>query len=197
MTDPQKPRRSSTHREKLCRLTRQRQERLEKIADLYLRGKSFRTIAELAGISLAQTQRDVALCKKEWAKTTSLGIQNLASKEFARIDRIEAEAWRGWERSQAKQIERSKEVIDGETGRTTKNLKRSKQPVGDAGFLTIALGCVNQRIRLMDLLKTTVADSDDIIVEAVEVIVQNREEAEQMLTFEQFRDAARTPKKEG
>lgn len=189
MTDPQKPRRDSRHREKLCRLTRARQERLERVADLYLKGKAFRTIGELVGVSLAQVQRDLALCKREWAKATSTTIQTLAGKELARLDRIEAEAWRAWERSQAKQVERSKEVTQSDTGHTTKNLKRSKQGAGDPAFLQIALGCVNQRIRLMELLKTSEGDGDDVVIDAVEVIVRNREEAQAMLEFEEFRNA--------
>ncbi|XZE21809.1 hypothetical protein SH449x_001716 [Pirellulaceae bacterium SH449] len=189
MSDQQKTRRDSRHREKLCRLTRARQERLEKVADLYLRGKSFRTIGELVGVSLAQVQRDLALCKIEWARSTATGIQNLASKEFARLDRIEAEAWRGWERSQAKIVERAREVTKSESGHTTKNLKRSKQGTGDPAFLQIALGCVNQRIRLMDLVKKSDGGSpDDVVIDAVEVIVRNREEAQAMLEFEQFRN---------
>ncbi|MCU0711983.1 MAG: hypothetical protein MUC43_07975 [Pirellula sp.] len=190
MSDEQKPKRNSIHREKLHRCTRQRQERLEKVADYYLKGKSFRTIGELVGISHSQIQRDVSLCKQEWAKATALGIRALANKELAKLDQVEAEAWRAWERSQAKLTETLRERIESTEGSTLKRGKRTKQSPGDPAFLQLALQCINQRLRIFELMRADGGDADDIVVEAVEVIVKNREEAQGMLTYEQFRKMA-------
>ena len=128
MADPRKPTRNAVHREKLCRLTRHRQERLERTADYFLKGNSFRSIAEQTGVSLAQVQRDVALCKREWSKSTSREIQSSVAKELARIDRIETEAWQAWERSQRERDERIEETTESaEHGTTIKKGKRTKK----------------------------------------------------------------------
>ncbi|MFN7874405.1 MAG: hypothetical protein ACK5PB_03750 [Pirellula sp.] len=189
MADPRKPTRNAVHREKLCRLTRHRQERLERTADYFLKGNSFRSIAEQTGVSLAQVQRDVALCKREWSKSTSREIQSSVAKELARIDRIEAEAWQAWERSQREQDERIEETTESdEHGTTIKKGKRTKKSVGEAAMLAIPLKCVEMRLRFFEFVSpSNGGNNDDIVIDAVEVVVNNREEAQQMLEFEKFR----------
>lgn len=197
MNEPRKRIRNSRHVEKLARCTAQRQDRIEKVAALHLSGKSLRTIGELCGISRAQVVRDLRLVRQEWAKQCSEGLRSLLERELARIDRIEAEAWRAWERSQQAMTERSKETTSSMEGSSTKRARRTKQGPGEQAFLGTMISCTNARLKVFEMMHADNGGSDDLIVEAVEVIVQNREEAEQMLTFEQFRDAARTPKKEG
>lgn len=181
---------------KIGRLSVERLERVEKVAELWLKGKGLRTISKLVGKSITQVSRDLNHARALWAKTFRDNLNRLVDEAFARLDRIEAEAWRAWERSQAKSIETSTEVNEGLEGTTTKRTKKVRRPIGEAAMLAIPLKCVEARIRLFEFMtRDSAGDRDDIIVEAVEVIVQNREEAEQMLTFEQFRDMATTGKK--
>jgi len=181
---------------KIGRLSVERLTRVEQVAEYWLKGKGLRVISQLVGLSIAQVRRDLDHARKLWAQTFRDNLNGLVDKEFARLDRIEAEAWRAWERSQAKSIEKTTEVNEGLEGTTTKRTRKVKQPIGEAAMLAIPLKCVEARIRLFEFMtRDSAGDRDDIIVEAVEVIVQNREEAEQMLTFEQFRDMATTGKK--
>jgi hypothetical protein len=197
MSDQQKPRRNSRHVEKLARCTQARQDRIERIAAFHLAGKTQRAISEICGISRAQLVRDLKLVRQEWTKRCSEGLRSLMERELARIDRIEAEAWRAWERSQQAITERLREVTTSTEGESTKRAKRTRQSAGEQAFLATMLACVNARLKLFEMMRADNGDADDVVVDAVEVVVSNREEAQQMLAFEQFRDMARTPKKEG
>lgn len=179
------------------RLSIDRLERVEKVAEYWLKGKGLRVISQLVGLSVAQVKRDVDHARKMWAESFETNVQALINKELARLDRIEAEAWRAWERSQAKQIERVEEKTESvEHGTTIKKGKRTKQPIGDAAMLAIPLKCVEMRLRFLEFItRDNGGSSDDIVVEAVEVIVKNREEAQGMLTYEQFRNIAKTDEK--
>lgn len=169
---------------------------MEKVAEYWLKGKGLRTISQLVGKSITQVSRDLNHALALWSKSFRDNLNSLVDKEFARLDRIEAEAWRAWERSQAKSIETSTEVNEGLEGTTKKKTKKVRRPIGEAAMLAIPLKCVEARIRLFEFMaRDNAGDKDDIVIDAVEVIVQNREEAEQMLTFEQFRDAATAGKK--
>jgi hypothetical protein len=110
-------------------------------------------------------------------------------KELARLDRIEAEAWRAWERSQQPLTERTQDRTSSGEGVTHRRSERVRQTAGEQPLLGIMLNCVQARLKLFEMMRIESGDADDMVVEAVEVIVENREEALKMLTFEQFRNA--------
>jgi hypothetical protein len=109
------------------------------------------------------------------------------------IDKIEAEAWRACERSQQPQIERAKEQTSWGEDVTTKYSKRIRQISGEQSYLGIAIKCVEMRTKLFAMIQSD-GSSDDVVIDAVEVIVHNRDEAMQMLEFEQFRSIVPRPK---
>lgn len=156
---------------------------------MHLAGKTLRSISELCGISRAQVVRDLRLVRQEWARRCSEGLRSLMEKELARLDRIEAEAWRAWENSQQPLVESTKDRTKSGEGVTHRRSKRVRQTAGEQSFLGIMLNCVQARLKLFEMMRIENGDADDMVVEAVEVIVENREEALKMLTFEQFRNA--------
>ncbi len=172
------------------RLTERRRERVATVGRLWLQGKSYRVIAEIVGVSRAQVDRDIRHAKAIWAQSHAEALEKLLSVELAHLDLIETEAWRGWSNSQAV----FKEVIvetadddDFEGGSKKRRRTRKSRQNGDANFLRIALDCVEKRSKILMAIKEESGESDDIVVQAVEVIVENREQAQQMLTFEDFR----------
>lgn len=172
-------------------------ERVAKVGEYWIKGKSYRTIAELLGISPAQVGRDLSHARMLWQKSTMATLDALLSAELARIDQVEAEAWRGWARSQQtlKETTRERSITSAEDdeggGITDKRSVKKKQHYGDAMFLKIALDCVEKRLKILAAIKEETGESDDIVVQAVEVIVSSREEAQGMLTYEDFRKIAK------
>jgi hypothetical protein len=84
-------------------------------------------------------------------------------------------------------VEKSKEVSRDAEGKSTKRVTKQRMQVGEAMFLKVALDCVVQRAKLLGLDKQDEGDGDDIQIQAVEVIVGTREQAESMLEYEEFR----------
>ncbi len=131
MNEPKKRTRSRQQIEILSRCTAKRQDRLERVGQLHLSGKSLRTIGELCGISRAQVCRDLRLVRQEWAQRASQGIRALMERELARLDRIEAEAWRAWENSQQPLVESTVDRTRSGEGVTHRRSKRLRQTAGE------------------------------------------------------------------
>jgi hypothetical protein len=93
----------------------------------------------------------------------------------------------GWYKSQETATDTMVEKIKGTEGGTSKKQVRKRQQFGAPDFLRIALGCVEQRTKILTAIKQENGESDDIVVHAVEVIVDSREQAQKMLEFEDFR----------
>lgn len=172
---------------KLNRLSEKRMERVGTVAKLWLQGKPLRAIAELTATSTAQIRRDLKHAKALWKESTMATLDGLLSVELARIDQVEAEAWRGWFKSQEATKETMVEKGKDSEGTYTKRQLRKRQQIGMPDFLKIALNCVEMRVRILSAIKEENGENDDIVVQAVEVIVDNREQAKQMLEFEDFR----------
>lgn len=169
-------------------MTVARLERLELIAGYYLKGHTLRQICELVQKSLAQVHRDLRHIRGVWQEKFSANLYDLINRELARLDAIEQEAWIAWRRSQQARTERAKDVTSSPDGVTTKRSQKKKQPDGEAAFLQIAMNCVDRRIKLFEFIaKKDGGEADDVVIKAVEVIVNTREEAQAMLEFEDFR----------
>lgn len=96
------------------------------------------------------------------------------------IDKIAAEAWRACERSQQPQIEQAKEQTSSGEDVTTKQSKRIRHISGEQSYLGIAIKCVAMRKKLFAMIQSD-GSSDDVVINSVEVVVHNRDEAIQML----------------
>lgn len=178
---------SNKSREQLSRCTRDRQIRIEKVAELYLRGSSFRAIASECNVSVAQVTRDLAVVRAAWLNETRESLASLLAEELARLHAVEREAWAGWAKSQEVKVETLSEKGEGSSGVFSKRQVRKTQLHGTPDFLKVVLRSIEQRMKILIAMKEESGESDDIIVPAVEVIVESREQAQQMLKFEEFR----------
>lgn len=181
-------RRSSNPR--IALLAERRQERLARVAALYVQGRfSLREIAQRCGeLTVRQIRRDLTHIRQIWADSASQDVKFYLSKELARIDLIEAEAWRAWEKSCQPEVELIRQTESGEGNqKVRKRGRKTKFTAGNPAFLAQMLGCMDRRIRLLGLEDRTQGGADDIQVHAVEVICENREQAMAMIEFEDFR----------
>ena len=69
------------------------------ISDLYLQGCLQVDIAEQVNVSQATVSRDLAALQEEWHHSTLIDIDAKKSEELAKVDRLEREYWRAWQRS--------------------------------------------------------------------------------------------------
>jgi hypothetical protein len=183
-------RRGRSHNPKLNRLRDARLDRVSRVASLYIQGHTQRQMSELMNVSFERIRRDIKLAKEIWSEQASEDLKKLLSKEIARLDEIEGQAWYAWRRSQRAQRERTTERgmdDEGVPSKTRKVCLKVRQAVGDSDYLKIALSCVVQRSRLLGLDTRNEGDPDDIQVTAIKVIVNNREEAKAMMEFQEFR----------
>jgi hypothetical protein len=121
--------------------------RRKQVADLYVQGWSQTAIAEHVGISQATVCDDLKRIRAEWRQSMVRDFDEARSKELAKLDRIEREAWAAWERSQKPA---QSAVITGE-GAQQPTRKTLKNQHGDPRFLDMVHKCVAARRAILGL----------------------------------------------
>jgi hypothetical protein len=123
----------------------QREANLLTVSDLYLRGKTQASIAVQIGCSQQQVSGYLKKLYKRWQADAAQKIDRLKARELARLDKVEAEAWAAWERSQ-KDAEVETTTSIGEE----KSIKFKREgQTGDSRFLDIVSKCIAQRCRIL------------------------------------------------
>lgn len=158
-----------------------RRERLEAVVKSYLMGKSVREIAILQKLTVQQVYGDIRLARKIWHKRNDRSADVLISEEIAKIDRIEAEAWCGWLKSQQDAEESS--IENDPTGKAIKAVKKTKGQAGDAKFLAIALGCVDKRCKMLKIGEYSTDESANDVAPLVEIVVESQEQIASIMEY--------------
>lgn len=154
--------------------------RRAEVAELYLKGQTQLQIGEALKISTATVASDLQTIMKEWIKESTIKFEERKAKELAKIDHIEAMAWRGWELSiERQEVHRSlkeqvrQQVRDSEnkvTGhrmvpvRVTEEVTIKGQS-GDPRFLEQAARCVEMRLRILGLWKADTIHQNQMILD--------------------------------
>lgn len=119
----------------------------KRIGSLYLKGWLQSEIAEEVGLSIATISRDLVTLHDEWRQSALVDINEAKIVELAKIDTLEREYWRGWERSL-----KDAETIKQEGGVEVKRVSRTKRTRdGDARFLEGVLKCIDRRCKILGL----------------------------------------------
>ncbi len=130
----------------------QRERDLAETARLLLQRKTQAEIAVQLGITQQQVSLDMKLLKKRWREGSEVDFRAFLSEELALAFQVEAEAWRGWNRSTKDAITKTQEAKDGKEGREQGVKVRTTGQAGDPRFLTEVLNCSKHRLVLMGLL---------------------------------------------
>jgi hypothetical protein len=130
-----------------------------RIAELYVKGLSMREIAAQTGLSLNIVWRDVRAIHAAWIAAASAKLDEALARELAHIDRVEMEAWQGWDRScRPHTVETIKEVSTIEEGASKRTKTRREKRTtredrdGDPRFLIIVNDCVAKRLTILERL---------------------------------------------
>lgn len=73
--------------------------RRQKVADMYLSGKSQTEIAESLNTTQATISRDIKAIQKEWLKNATMSIDEVKSRELEQIDKLKKIYTEAWEKS--------------------------------------------------------------------------------------------------
>jgi hypothetical protein len=121
------------------------------IAKLYCEGKTQAEIGHRLNLSQQQVSHDLKAIRAEWLESSIRDFDTAKAQELAKIDHVEAEAWKGWEKSRLdKEITISgTEEADG----TVKNKAqvRKEGQAGDPRFLETVHRCIERRCKLLGL----------------------------------------------
>jgi len=129
----------------------QRERDLVEIARRYLMQESQGAIGQSLGLTQQQISLDLKEIRKRWIASSIRDFDEAKSIELAKIDLVEAEAWKGWESST-----KSKTTVikkQGIAGRGEVDLTESKveKQIGNPAFLTIVMSCIQKRCQIMGL----------------------------------------------
>lgn len=126
----------------------QRENDLERIAALYLRGKRQVDIAAELGLSQPQVSYDLKEIHKRWRESSLVNMNEVKQRELARIDALETEYWQAWERSVG-------EVIRTTTSRSDKDGNKAsitkEEKAGNPAYLAGVQWCIEQRCKIFGL----------------------------------------------
>lgn len=134
----------------------QREDMRTRVAALRLQGFSFKDIAAQLNISASTAYEEYKVVEHRWRIASYHAINALKSRELARLDVVEDEAWAAWRRSQQDTTEMTQDYTgSGETrvlmGTKAKRVGRD----GDARFLKIVVDCIDRRIKILGLEEDT------------------------------------------
>lgn len=146
----------------------EKQEHLNTLSRLYVKGATQMDMAKTLGISQGQISNDLKLLLKRWEEERIDSIDGYKHQQLLRINIIEEEMWAAWEKSKTTKkviINKSKsgEMSDGfdiTTGKPTK-LQTDKywragtteeEPVaGDMQYMNGIMWCVQERAKIIGL----------------------------------------------
>lgn len=142
----------------------QRLERVARVSEMYLELQSMTQIARQLGLSTTSVYRDICVAREQWRTRAGDAIEEHKKRELAKIDQVELEAWRGWQRTigvhrietrKNTTVEATRALGDG--GSITVDIpaeeivnKREKL-AGDPRFLEIITRCIESRRKILGL----------------------------------------------
>lgn len=160
----------TTERDVISKRTDEERERDRVIvARLYVRGKSQHEIASVLNamypqrpISISAVRLDLEAVRKAWLQSTIIDFNDAKSKELARLDEAEREAWEAWERSKERHVRIEYETSDDQVPFSVKsiaNVRRQKRhkiieaTVGDIKYLELVERMIKMRCDILGLFQ--------------------------------------------
>jgi hypothetical protein len=139
-------------------------ERRQKVANLYLQGRTQRQIGAALGVDHSTVCRDLRALRRHWQQAAAGDFQERAAVELARIDHLETVAWAAWESSCQATVVRKTRKTKGRVSEDTVAQpdlvvaeRVERKQAGDPRFLERVSWCIQRRLELMGLLKPEAA----------------------------------------
>lgn len=128
----------------------ERERLIAQIADLYVTGQSLTEISHQLRVHRSTVVRYTKILAERWLEHADKSFAVVRAREIAKLDRVEHEAWRAWERSCQKVSEEKTTARDDDDGITRINRTTTKKESGggDPRFLDMVFKCVDRRLKL-------------------------------------------------
>ena len=148
------------------RTDKQRQSDLPRISELYLKGFTQEKIAAEFNITRQQIAYDLKDIKDQWKDSTLIDFNEAQNRELDRIDLLESEAWKGWNRSIGTVVKTTEKSGDSSMkGSYAETSTVAEEQAGDSRFLEIINKCIQRRCDILGLkapIKTELMGGLDI-----------------------------------
>ena len=139
-------------------------ERRQKVANLYLQGRTQRQIGAALGVDHSTVCRDLSALRRQWQQAAAGDFQERAAVELARIDHVETVAWEAWEKSCHAAVVRKTRKTKGRLSKEGVVLpdlvvaeRIEREQAGDPRFLERVSWCIQRRLEMKGLLKPEAA----------------------------------------
>jgi hypothetical protein len=146
----------------------EKEEHLNLISKLYVKGTTQMDMARQLGVSQGQISNDLKLILKKWETERVHDIDLIKNQQLTRINAIEEEMWIAWEKSKtAKKVVLNKskagewaDEFDMTTGKTTKTQTdkywragtTEEEPTGgDMQYMNGIMWCIQERAKIVGL----------------------------------------------
>lgn len=136
----------------------------EQIAALKLRGRTLQQIADAVGVSVMTVRRELKALIGDWQAAAKEDIAAVKARELRKLEALEEEAWKEWERSKEDWVKKSVKK-GGTTPAGTKAAPETKVETGgqcgDPRYLNVLLGVQERRAKILGVdAPTKIAPTD-------------------------------------
>lgn len=137
-----------------------RDQRREKVAELYRQGLTIKEIAAGVKVHRNTIWEDLQVLHAQWLQRAETNYAAAKVRELQKLAWLESEATAAWERSQLPAVTETEETLIGsKDGNSIKNRTTRKHQAGDLKCLSEIRACVESRCRLLGLYPREQADA--------------------------------------
>ena len=125
-------------------------------------------------ISRGIVQKDIRHIREEWRKLRVQDADVYLGRELAKIDRVEAEAWKAWHDSRKRHVtDKEKSTDHTKIGQGKEIEKIRKDSTGDPRYLDIVQSCIDKRCKLLGLQIPEGSNSINVMIQNHKTTVVN------------------------
>lgn len=190
MTEPEQPEKNKRPGEIANRQGAASEERQGRVARAYLRGESVEEIAKRERIDRSTVYRDVKRAREAWRENAGNEYELNLGEKVAQLRHVQWEAWKAWEKSKRMGLRFSHTdgTAAGENGgEYSSSTTQKERSNGNPAFLTQVRNALKIEAQLLGLLDKDREGPAEDMPKPVEIVISTREEAEQIISFEEFR----------
>jgi hypothetical protein len=125
-------------------------QRRERVAESYLRGRRQYEIAEAEGVVDSVITKDLQAIRKKWRESSVRDFDEHVSRELDKIDLLEREHWEAWERSKKEKTVSRTSKKTGKNPADEASIEKQQRD-GNPAFLEGVLKCIERRCKLLGL----------------------------------------------
>lgn len=126
---------------------------LARVAELYLKGKTYRDIGADVGVSAPTVGDYLRELERRWRVQADIDFSLQRAKELQKLEQLEKTYWDAWERSLQetnKTVLEASPKSDGKMTATRQKVTRASTD-GNSAFLEGVFKCIDRRIKLLGI----------------------------------------------